>query len=97
MSGLLSYQERQVGSNGKKRCVCRIQKKSKRLKKLGSENRKFILSRNITSDEASMVKPTDFQYVKSQMTDMILQQVESDVTSPSLERSVSFEITPSVT
>jgi len=44
-----------------------------------------------------MVKPIDFQHVESQMTDRILQQVESDVTSPSLERSVSFEIIPSVT
>ena len=28
---------------------------------------------------------------------MILQQVKSDATSPSLKRSVSFEVTPSVT
>jgi len=30
------------------------------------------------------------------MTDRILHQVESDATSPSLERSVSFEIIPTV-
>ena len=31
------------------------------------------------------------------MTNRILQQVESDATLPSLDRSVSFEIIPSVT
>ena len=36
-------------------------------------------------DETSMVKPTDSQ------------QVDSDTTSPSLERSVLFEVIPSVT
>jgi len=44
-----------------------------------------------------MVKPTDSQQVKSQMTNMILQQVEGDATSPSLDRSVSFEVIPSMT
>jgi len=44
-----------------------------------------------------MVKPTNSQQVESQTTDRILQQVESDVTSPSLNRSVSLEVIPSVT
>ena len=43
-----------------------------------------------------MVKPTNSQQV-GQTTNRILQQVESDAISPSLERSVSFEVTPSVT
>jgi len=45
-------------------------------------------------DEASMVKPTNYQQVESQAANRILQQMESDATSPSLERSVSFEVTP---
>ena len=44
-----------------------------------------------------MMKPTNSQQVESQTTNMILQQVESDVTSPSLNRSVSLEIIPVVT
>ena len=38
-----------------------------------------------------MVKPT-LSVVESQTANMILQQVENDVTSPSLERSASFEV-----
>ena len=61
------------------------------------KDKKFILSRDVTLDEASMVKPIDSQQVESQTTDMMLQQVESDATSSSLGRSVSFEVIPSVT
>ena len=49
------------------------------------------------SDKASMMNPTDSQQVESKMTGRISQQVESDATSPSLDRSVSFEIIPTVT
>ena len=59
--------------------------------------RKFILSRDVMFDEASMVKPTDSQQVESKTTDMISQKVESDVTSSFLDRSVSVEIIPAVT
>ena len=48
-------------------------------------------------DEASMVKPTDSHQVKSQATDRILQQVESDAIPPSPDISVSFETKSSVT
>ena len=44
-----------------------------------------------------MVKPTNSQQVESQMANRILQQVESDTTSPSLGRSVSFQVIPSMT
>ena len=43
------------------------------------------MSRDVTSDEPSMMKPTNSQ------------QVESDATSSSLERSISLEIIPTVT
>ena len=55
------------------------------------------MSRDVTFDKASTVKPTDSQQVENQTTDKILQQVESDTTSPSLERLVSFQVIPSVT
>ena len=44
-----------------------------------------------------MVKSTNSQHVESEKTKGISPQVESDATSPSLERSVSFEVIPSVT
>ena len=55
------------------------------------------MSRDVTFDEASMVKPTGCQQVESKTTNMILQQVESDTTSLSLNRSVSFKVISSVT
>ena len=61
------------------------------------KERKFILSRDVTFDDSSMVKPTNSQQVESQIANRILQQVKSDVTSLSLERSVSFEVIPLVT
>ena len=36
------------------------------------KDRKFILSRDVTFGEASMVKPTNSQQVESQTADMIL-------------------------
>jgi len=44
-----------------------------------------------------MMKSTISQQVEIEKTKRILQQVESDTTSPSLERSVSLEIIPTVT
>ena len=58
---------------------------------------KIILSKDVIFDEASMMKPEDSQQVESKKTEEISHQVESDVTSPSLERSVSFETIPMVT
>jgi len=58
---------------------------------------KFILSKDVIFDEASMIKPADSHHVESKMTVRILQHVESDVTSPSLKKLVSFGIIPVVT
>ena len=44
-----------------------------------------------------MLKPTISQQVEIERTKEISQQVESDVTPSSLERSVSLEIIPKVT
>jgi len=44
-----------------------------------------------------MLKPTIFQQMDIENTKWISQQVESNATSPSLERSVSLETIPAVT
>ena len=49
------------------------------------KDKKFVLSRDVIFDKASMLNP------------IISQQVESGATSPSLERSVSLEIMLTVT
>ena len=64
---------------------------------LNLKDKKFILSKDVMFDKALMMKPTDSQQVERKTTDRISQQVESEATSLSLEKSVSFEIIPTVT
>ena len=61
------------------------------------KDKKFILSRDITFDEASILKSTISKQVEFEKSKRISQQVESDATSPSLEKSVSLKIIPTVT
>jgi len=61
------------------------------------KDKKFVLSRDVTFDEASMSKSTISQQVEFERTKEVSQQVGSDATSPSLKRSVSLEIIPKVT
>jgi len=61
------------------------------------KDNKFILSRDVTFDEASLMKPTVSQQVETSKTKELLQQVESDADPPSLEDSVSVRIIPEVT
>jgi len=58
---------------------------------------KFIFSRDVTFDEASMLKPTISRQVEIIKTKEVLQQVENDANSPSIESSVSLRIMPKVT
>ena len=58
------------------------------------KDKKFILSRYVTFDEALMMKLIDSKQVENKTTDRISHPVESDATSPSLDMSVSFEIIP---
>ena len=58
------------------------------------KDKKFILSRDVTFDETSMMKPINSQQVESKMTDRIS---KSGATSPSLDRSILFKIIPTVT
>ena len=60
------------------------------------KDRKFVLSRDVTVDEASTLKPIISQQVEIERTKEVSQQVESDATPPSLEKSVSLEIIPKV-
>ena len=54
------------------------------------KNKEFVSSRHVTLDEASMVKPTVSQQVKTMKTKLVLsQRVESDVTPRSSVRLVS--------
>jgi len=60
------------------------------------KDKKFILSRDVTFDEGSILKSTIFQQVEIEKSKRISQLVESDATSPSLERSISLKIIPTV-
>jgi len=48
-----------------------LKKGVKRYKIWDSKDKKFILSRDVTFDEVSMVKPTDSYEWESEKTDMI--------------------------
>jgi len=58
---------------------------------------KFILSRDVTFDEASLMEPMVSQQVETTKTKELLQQVETDAHPPSLKESVSVRIIPEVT
>ena len=62
-----------------------------------SEGQEVYLEQNVTFDEASILNPTISQQVEIENTKRVSQQVESDATPPSLDRSVLFEITAEVT
>ena len=62
-----------------------------------SKDKKIILSRDVTFNEALMMKPMDSQWVESEKTYRISQQVESDATPLPLDKALLFEITPKVT
>jgi len=89
--------ENNLGPRARKGVFIGFKKGVKRLHNLRSKRQEIILSRDITIDEASMVKPMNSQQVESEKTNMISQQVESDATLPSPDSSLSFEITPEVT
>ena len=53
---------------------------------MDTKDKKFILSRDVTFDDSSMLKPTISQQVEIEKTKGVSQQVESDATSPSLKK-----------
>ena len=48
------------------------------------------MNRDVTFDEASMMKPTSSQLVESEQTKEVSQRVESDITPRILYSSASF-------
>jgi len=58
------------------------------------KDRKFVLSRDVTFNEASMLKPTISQQLEIEKTKEISQQVETNANPPSLERSVLWKSYP---
>ena len=54
------------------------------------------MSRDVTFDEASLMKSTNSQQVESMKTNEISQRVESNATPCTPDSSVSFEIPPEV-
>jgi len=61
-----------------------------------SKNKKNILSKDVTFDEASMVKSMNSQQVENENTNRISQQVESDATPSSPDSLVLLKITLNV-
>jgi len=86
--------EDKLEPRARKRVFVGFKKSVKGYKIWNLKGKKIILSRDVTFDEASMVKPTSSQQVESEKTNMISQQVESDATLPPPDRTISFEITP---
>ena len=60
------------------------------------KHKKFVLSRYVMSDEASMLRPNS-QQVESMKTKEVSQRVENDATPRSPVGSVSFGISADVT
>ena len=89
--------EDKLDSRAKKSVFIGFKKGVKDYKIWDPKDKKFVLNRDDTFDKASMMKPTISQQVEIEKTKGVSQQVESDVTSSSLERSVSLEITTTVT
>ena len=61
------------------------------------KNKKIVMSRDVTFDETSMMKPTSSQPVESGQTNEVSQRVNSDTTPRSLEILIPFEFSPEVT
>ena len=62
-----------------------------------SEDRKIVLSRDVTFDESSIVKTSSSQQVESGQTKGISQRVKRDASSPSPDSFVSFRVLSVVT
>jgi len=89
--------EDKLDSIAKKWVFVRFKRGIKGYKIWDPKERKFALGKDVTFDEALMLKFTVSQQVEIARTKEVSQKVESDDTSPSLERSVSLEIIPKVT
>jgi len=66
-------------------------------KRWDSKDKKIVVSRDITFDKVSMMKPTNSQHVESRQTNEASQWVKSDATPRTLDSSVLIEFSPKVT
>ena len=96
MSGLLPYYGNKLDPRAKKGMFVGSNKGVKCYKIWDPKNKKFVLSRDVTFDKTSILKPTISQQVEIEKTKGVSQQMKSDATSPSLKRSVSLKIIPTV-
>jgi len=80
-----------------KKGVFEFQERCEGYKLWDPQNKKIVVSRDLTFDEASVMKPTSSQHVESGQTKEISQRVENDAIPRTLDGSVSFEFSPEVT
>ena len=79
------------------KCVCGFQEKCEMLQILGSKGQKDLLEQGCHIRRGFNGEAYGLSVGGGWEDQQISQQVESDATSPSLDSSVSFEITPEVT
>ena len=89
--------EDKVDPRAKKGLFVGFKKGIKRFKIWDSMDRKFIFSKDVTFDEASMLKPKISQPVEIIKTKEVSQQVDNDANPLSLESSTSLRIMPRLT
>jgi len=89
--------EDKLDARAKKGLFVGFEKGIKGFKIWDPRDRKFIFSRDVTFDEASMLKPKISQQVEIVKTNEVSQQVENDANPLSLDSSVSWRIMPRVT
>ena len=79
--------EDKLGPRARKSVFIGFKKGVKGYKIWDPKDKKFVFSRDVKFDEASMMQPTNSQQVESETTEGISQKVESDATSLFLEIS----------
>ena len=97
MSSLLHVKDDKLDPRAKKGVFVGFKRGIKGFKIWDPTDNKFILSRDVTFDEASLMKPMVSQQVETSKTKELSQQVEIDANPPSLEESASVRIIPGVT
>ena len=90
MSAYYHVKKDKLDPRVKKGVFVRFKKRVKCYKFWDPKDQKFILSRCVTFNEYSILKPIISQQVEIEKTKRVSQQVKSDATSSSLKRSVSL-------
>ena len=90
MSAYYHVREDKLDPRAKKGVFVGFKRGTKGFKIWDQKDNKFILSRDVTFDEASLMKPTVSQQVETSKTKELLQQVEIDADPPSLKDQYQF-------